>query len=100
MKQKLNVGFVTTYSGRWPKELPEQRDKEYGAWLEEQFPQINVVKASQIGCTKEALEEIAGEFKQASADIHGTGIRCVYRGRRGCISDGDVKYSDYFMGAV
>ena len=46
MKQKLNVGFVTTYSGRWPKELPEQRDKEYGAWLEEQFPQINVVKAS------------------------------------------------------
>ena len=69
MKQKLNVGFVTTYSGRWPKELPEQRDKEYGAWLEEQFPQINVVKASQIGCTKEALEEIAGEFKQASADI-------------------------------
>ena len=23
MKQKLNVGFVTTYSGRWPKELPD-----------------------------------------------------------------------------
>lgn len=58
MKQKLNVGFVTTYSGRWPKELPEQRDKEYGAWLEEQFPQINVVKASQIGCTKEALKRL------------------------------------------
>ena len=66
MKQKLNLGFVTTYSGRWPKELPEQRDREYSAWLEENLPQVNVVKASRIGCTKEALEEIVREFKEKS----------------------------------
>ena len=34
MKQKLNIGFVVTYSGRWPKELPEKRNREYGDWLE------------------------------------------------------------------
>ena len=69
MKQKLNLGFVTTYSGRWPKELPEQRDREYSAWLEENLPQVNVVKASRIGCTKEALEEIVREFKEKSVDV-------------------------------
>ncbi|MCI6886165.1 MAG: fucose isomerase [Lachnospiraceae bacterium] len=69
MKQKLHLGFVTTYSGRWPKELPEQRDREYGTWLREQLPQVDVVKASQIGCSSKALEEIVEEFKQASVDV-------------------------------
>ena len=69
MKEKLHVGFVTTYSGRWPKELPEQRNKEYGDWLEENLPQVNVVRASQIGCNSKALEEIVEEFKKASVDV-------------------------------
>lgn len=69
MKEKLHVGFVTTYSGRWPKELPEQRNKEYGDWLEENLPQVDVVRASQIGCNSKALEEIVEEFKKASVDV-------------------------------
>ena len=69
MEHKLHLGFVTTYSGRWPKELPEQRNSEYGTWLEENFPQVDVVRASQIGCTRQALEEIAEEFKRASVDL-------------------------------
>lgn len=69
MKQKLHLGFVTTYSGRWPKELPEQRDREYGAWLEEQLPQVEVVHASRIGCSSVALEEIVQEFREASVDV-------------------------------
>lgn len=69
MEQKLHLGFVTTYSGRWPKELPEQRNEEYGAWLEETFPQVDVIRASKIGCTSQALEEIAEEFRKASVDI-------------------------------
>ena len=32
MKKKLNVGVVVTLSGRWPRELPEKRFKEYGEW--------------------------------------------------------------------
>ena len=69
MKQKLHLGFVTTYSGRWPKELPEQRDREYGAWLEEQLPQVEVVHASRIGCSSVVLEEIVQEFREASVDV-------------------------------
>lgn len=69
MSKKLHLGFVTTYSGRWPKELPEQRNEEYGNWLTEQLPQVDVVRASQIGCTSQALEEIVEEFKKASVDV-------------------------------
>lgn len=69
MKQKLHLGFVTTYSGRWPKELPEQRDREYGGWLEKNLPEVDVVKASQIGCTSQALEEIVEQFKEHSVDL-------------------------------
>ena len=69
MKSKLHLGFVTTYSGRWPKELPEQRNREYGDWLTDNIPQVEVVRASQIGCNAQALEEIAEEFKKASVDV-------------------------------
>ena len=68
-QKRLNLGFVTTYSGRWPKELPEKRNAEYSAWLEENLPQVSLVRASRIGCTKEALEAIAEEFKEASVDV-------------------------------
>ena len=68
-QKRLNLGFVTTYSGRWPKELPEKRNAEYSAWLEENLPQVSLVRASRIGCTKEALEAIAEEFKEASVDL-------------------------------
>ena len=37
MKSKLNIGFLTTCSGRWPRELPVKREAEYGAWLEEEI---------------------------------------------------------------
>ena len=40
MKKQLNVGFITTLSGRWPRELPEKRMKEYGEWMEENLPGI------------------------------------------------------------
>ena len=33
--EHLKVGFITTVSGRWPRELPIARNAEYGAWLRE-----------------------------------------------------------------
>lgn len=69
MKEQLHLGFVTTYSGRWPDELPKKRDAEYSAWLTEELPQVDVVRASRIGCNAEALEEIVKEFKTASVDV-------------------------------
>ena len=29
-KKKLNLGFLVTVSGSWPRELPERRLAEYG----------------------------------------------------------------------
>ncbi|EMS68999.1 hypothetical protein CTER_5377 [Ruminiclostridium cellobioparum subsp. termitidis CT1112] len=29
-QKKLNVGLITTVSGRWPRELPTNRHAEYG----------------------------------------------------------------------
>lgn len=69
METRLNVGFVTTYSGRWPDELPKKRNQEYGDWLEENLPSVHVVRASMLGCNREAVEHITKEFKSQEVDI-------------------------------
>ena len=69
MKEQLYVGFVTTYSGRWPRELPEKRREEYGTWLLQQPSQIKAVRAEQIVCSRETLEETAREFQAARVDV-------------------------------
>lgn len=69
MKNQLTVGFVTTYSGRWPRELPEKRNEEYGAWLEERFAQMRVVRSEQIVCNKETMEAAARQLQEACVDV-------------------------------
>lgn len=69
MREPLHLGFVTTYSGRWPKELPERRNAEYGAWLRESLPQVDVSCASRMANSAEALSEIVKEFKKAAVDV-------------------------------
>ena len=69
MKSKLNIGFLTTCSGRWPRELPVKREAEYGAWLEEEFSRAKVVRAEQVVWDKESLEAAAERFRQAGADV-------------------------------
>lgn len=69
MERKLNVGFVTTYSGRWPDELPKKRNQEYGDWLEENLASAHIVRASTLGCSREAVEQITKEFKAQDVDV-------------------------------
>ncbi len=69
MKKQLNVGFVTTLSGRWPRELPLKRDKEYGDWIKENLPQINLIKANRLGDSIDAVEEISEQFKKEAVDL-------------------------------
>lgn len=69
MEIKLNVGFVTTYSGRWPDELPKKRNQEYGDWLEENLPSVHIVRASTLGCNREAVEQVAKEFRSQEVDV-------------------------------
>lgn len=69
MKQKLNIGFVVTYSGRWPKELPEKRNREYGDWLEANLKEASVIRASVMGCSRETVEQVTKEFKEQEVDV-------------------------------
>lgn len=69
LKDKLNVGFVTTLSGRWPKELPLERLKEYGRWMDENMTGVNVVKADELVDSPVRVEEAIKQFKKESVDI-------------------------------
>lgn len=67
--QKLNVGLITTVSGRWPRELPKQRDNEYARWLTDCFEEINLVKNETIAVNNQEVEEIARSFKRQEVDL-------------------------------
>lgn len=69
MKKQLNVGFLVTLSGRWPRELPEKRFKEYGAWVEENLPHSTVYRFERPVCTKEDLQACIASFKQHQVDL-------------------------------
>lgn len=69
MDRTLKVGFVTTYSGRWPNELPDQRRLEYGDWLEENFPKLHIIRASEMGSSLKHVELITKEFREQQADV-------------------------------
>lgn len=69
MKKHLTVGFVTTFSGRWPQELPNKRNQEYYDWLEANLGDVNVVRASVLGNSKSSIEQIVDQFKKDSIDI-------------------------------
>ena len=69
MKSKLNIGFLTTCSGRWPRELPKKRDEEYGLWISQAFSQVQVVRAEHIVCDKETLEDATECFREAGVDV-------------------------------
>lgn len=65
----MNVGFITTLSGRWPRDLPNKRLEGYGEWLEENLEGINLIKGEDIVSTSDAIEEMTRKFKIADIDI-------------------------------
>ncbi|MCK9479119.1 MAG: fucose isomerase [Firmicutes bacterium] len=54
--EKLIIGMITTYSGRWPKELPSNRNTEYGDWLTKQFPNAQIVLLDMPVTSSEDLQ--------------------------------------------
>lgn len=65
---KLNVGFITTFSGRWPRELPEKRLAEYGAWLRENLP-ANTIIYNQTANTMQQVNDAVDLFRREKADL-------------------------------
>ena len=58
MKKDLRVGFITTYSGRWPAELPQKRQEEYGAWLKERLGEALVAYPAPANTAPQVNEAI------------------------------------------
>lgn len=69
MKAKLRVGFLTSCSGRWPRAVPEERNRTYGDWVAEAVPEAEVIRASCIGGSAAEIEAITSEFKEQEADV-------------------------------
>ncbi len=69
MKQKLNVGFVVTLSGRWPRELPERRFKAYGEWAEQHLPSCRVHRFERVLCTKQDMLECIEDFQKHQVEL-------------------------------
>ncbi|MBQ3105630.1 MAG: fucose isomerase, partial [Lachnospiraceae bacterium] len=69
MKKELIIGFVVTLSGRWPRELPERRWKEYGDWAEEQLEDAKIVRFDRILSAKTDLQECISFFRKNEVDL-------------------------------
>ena len=69
MKKQLNVGFIVTVSGRWPRELPEKRFKEYGDWAESHLPHSRVHRFERLVCTKEDMQACIDDFRRCGVDL-------------------------------
>jgi len=69
MKKNLNVGFIVTVSGRWPRELPEKRFKEYGDWIENELNDANVYRFSRLVSTKQDMLECIEDFKKNDIEM-------------------------------
>jgi len=68
--KKLNIGFITTVSGRWPRELPEKRDMEYGCWLKENaaFGNVECFSGGVVDSTVKVREAV-DQFRKCGADV-------------------------------
>ena len=69
MKKALNIGFVVTVSGRWPRELPEKRLREYGEWAENNLLHTHVFRFPHLVCTHEDLDECIAYFTENKVDM-------------------------------
>ena len=69
MKKTLHIGFAVTVSGRWPRELPEKRLREYGDWAEEHLSGARVFRFGRLVCTREDLDDCTAFFQENKVDV-------------------------------
>ena len=67
--RRLNVGLITTVSGRWPKELPANRNEEYTKWLARNVPIINIISTGRIAVNEKDVEDTTEFFRKSSVDL-------------------------------
>lgn len=69
MKQTLNVGFITTVSGRWPRELPRERLAAYGQWLAQALPEVNLICFDEIIDSTERIDMAIDSLCRQQVDL-------------------------------
>lgn len=65
----MKIGFITTVSGRWPRELPMQRNQEYGAWLRENLKDEQIVGFDYVIDTPQKIRDVIRTFRGEEVDV-------------------------------
>lgn len=69
VKAKLNVGFVATLSGRWPRERPQKLQTLYGDWAERELTGVNVCRYPEIVTNTDEAVACADWLRARQADV-------------------------------
>lgn len=69
MEKQLVIGFLTSLSGRWPRELPESRKQEYGGWLREHIGDARLVEFDALVDSPAKAAEAAAQFRKEGVDL-------------------------------
>ena len=67
--EQLKIGFITTVSGRWPRELPITRNAEYGAWLRENAGDAQIIGFDHVIDSPARIKEAMNTLRAEGADI-------------------------------
>ena len=67
--EHLKVGFITTVSGRWPRELPIARNAEYGAWLRENAGDAEIIGFDHVIDSPDRIKDAIKTLRAEGADI-------------------------------
>lgn len=65
----LKIGFITTVSGRWPRELPNQRNAEYSAWLRENAGDAQVIGFDYVIDSPQRIREAIATLRAEQTDL-------------------------------
>ena len=68
MKERMQVGLVVTLSGRWPRELPEQRLAEYSQWAREALRDVELVIPDHVLTTPQETDEAIAMMREHRVD--------------------------------
>ena len=65
----MNIGFVTAMSGRWPRELPQERDRLYGDYMQKEFPSAKIIRCGYLVDSAARAKEAAHLFKRENVNL-------------------------------
>ncbi len=68
-EHKLSIGLVTTVSGRWPRDIPNERHARYSKWLTETFADVSVVAGDGIAVNQDDVDSAIEKFHRERVDL-------------------------------